>query len=218
MKNNLYLLLLPLIFSGCCNDMLSIISEGIECREEVFTETKKIDLKLKYTVSENNKFIIADSISAERIRKALDVPQEKFTVKQIEMTSGNIVYQKHEDNRAAAVLVSFAIVGNTFGQLLLTGKDIPLPLSDIPAIPFVTDGVKINEFFDKEGIKGIKEILRDYATLANNEGVSFLLLGESQPVALDLLAHFTLYFNMNITIVYEVCKLVPLGTGERVCE
>jgi hypothetical protein len=215
MKTNYFFFLLLFIFSSCCNGDFWSFDQSDLCRDEIFTKTEKINLKFDYTVNTNKKFIIANTVTADKIRKALKVPEgQSFTLKSIDITSGHINYGRHPDNTAVALNVNFAIVGNTFNQLLLLKNDLLLPLIDIPEIPGLSDAVKINEFFDTEGLKGLKDILRDYVVLANNDGISFLLLGEPK---LSLLAHFTLNFNMNVTVVYEVCQFVPIGQGERAC-
>lgn len=218
MKYFLFFSSLYLLFSGCCGELDDLFTESITCRDEVFTETKKVPLKFDYIVNTNKKFIIAQTITSDKIRKALSVPESNFTLKQIEITSGKISYKREADNQALALFTNFAVVGNTFNQILLFKKDELLPLYDIIDPTGINKDIKLNEFFDSEAIKGLKDILRDYVLLINDDGISVILLGEPSPFSLSPLAHFTLNFSLNITIVYEVCRYVPMGEGERICE
>lgn len=215
MKNILFSFTLILLLSGCCGDIEELLTEGITCRDEIFTETKKIGFTFDYIVNTTNSFAEVNTVTANDIRRALKVPDNNFTLKQIEVTSGKIDYSRFEDNQSAAIFLNVAITANTFNQLLLLKSNQLLPLIDIPATPF-NKAVKINEFFNTEGIKGLKDLLRDYVLLLNDDGISFALVGESSPRS--TLAHFKLSFTLYVTVVYEVCKYVPLGQGERACD
>ncbi len=216
MKTKYHLFLLAFIISGCCADMSDIMNGTSQlCQDEVFTETKKIGFTFEYVVNTTNTFAEVNTVTAENIRKALQVPDDNFTLKKIEITSGKVEYGRFDDNTAPAMFLNIAITGNTFNQLLLLTSNQLLPLIDIPETP-LNQAVKINEFFNTEGIKGLKELLRDYVLLLNDDGINFALVGEVSPK--NLTAHFKLNLIMYVSITYEVCHFVPLGEGERVCE
>ena len=212
----LYLLLLSqlIILSGCCFlDPEEFGEEG--CLDQVFEETKSVPLESVYTLNTNSSFVEANTLTASQIQNALKVEGDDFEIKRIEITSAQISYVRLPDNTAGALLVNVAVVGNTFSQLLLLKENLLLPLYDIPGT-VITDPININEYLSGPAIKELKNILLNYATILNDEGISFLLSGNPTPSGTS--AHFDLKFKINLTIVYEVCRPAPLGTGIRTCE
>src|SRR5688500_13469078 len=204
-----------LIFlSGCCfldpDELL-----GDTCTSQVFEETKNVPLESVYTLNTNSSFVEANTLTASQIQSALKVEGSDFEIKRIEITSAQISYKRHPDNSAGALLVNIAVVGNTFSQLLLMKENLLLPLFDIPGTGF-TDPININEYLSGPAIKELKKILLDYATILNDEGISFLLTGNPSPPGTS--AHFDLKFNIKLTIVYEICRDAPIGDGIRECE
>ena len=168
-----------------------------------------------YSLNTSSSFVEANTLTASQIQSALKVEGSDFTIKRIEITSAQISYKRNPDNTAGALLVNTAVTGNTFGQLLLLRENLLLPLYDIPGTGF-TDPVNINEYLSGPAIKELKNILLNYATILNDEGISFLLTGNPTPAG--TMAHFELKFKINLTIVYEVCRFAPLGEGIRQCE
>jgi len=215
MKALYFILSSHLIFlSGCCFLEPDELFEDT-CSDQVFEETKSVPLESVYTLNTNSSFVEANTLTASQIQSALKVEGTDFEIKRIEITSAQISYKRHPDNSAGALLVNIAVVGNTFSQLLLLKENLLLPLYDIPGTGF-TDPININEYLSGPAIKELKNILLNYATILNDEGISFLLSGNPSPSGTT--AHFDLKFKINLTIVYEVCRTAPIGEGIRLCE
>ncbi len=213
MKRTIFFLPIVVLFSSCCNLDFWYGDEG--CADQIFTETRRVTVNAPYTVNTSKTFLEASNISAATIRKALNIPNESFTVKRIEINSGRIKYDRLEANTAGAINVNIAIVGKTLNQLLLKETNLLLPLYDIPPV-FLSEGININQYLNTKGIGELKKILMSYATLLNDDGISFVLTGDPTPGAAT--ANFKLEMVLDISIVYEVCRYVPLGQGERLCE
>jgi len=214
MNHNSQFFLLPLafVFSACC--WVDLGDEEL-CADQIFEETRHVPLENTYSVNTSAPFIEAAVLTAEKIKKALRIEEDGFEIIRIELTSAQISYMRHADNQAGGVFISTAVTGNTFNQLLLQKKDLLLPLFDIPGTGF-TDPVNINEVLNGVAITELKNILLNYATILNDEGISFILTGQSSPM--NTLAHFDLKFKLNLSIVYKVCRFVPMGTGQGYCE
>lgn len=211
----LYVILVaPLfLFSGCCFLDPEEFDEG--CLDQVFEETKNVPIESVYTLNTTADFLEANTITADKIQNALKVDGKDFTVKRIEITSAQIAYRRLGENTSAALFVNTAVTGNTFNQLLLLKQNLLVPLFDIPGTGF-TDPVNINEYLNGNAIKELKKILLNYATIINDDGISFILTGSPSPAGSR--ANFELKFKLNISIVYEVCRFAPMGTGIRTCE
>ncbi len=215
MNTKLLIIILPLLtitFSACCwldGDIKEL------CDYEVFVETRIVPLENTYTVNTSEPFIEAAVLTASKIRQALSIDEDRFEIERIELTSAQISYMRHPDNVAGGVYVTTAVVGNTFNQLLLQKENLLLPLYDIPGTGF-TEPVNINEILSGVAITELKNVLLNYATLLNDEGISFILLGQSAPA--NQLVHFDLKFKLNLSIVYSVCRFVPIGSGQGPCE
>jgi|SRR5687768_7260983 len=212
----LYIILFAhiVLFSGCCllePDELF----GDSCTNQVFEETKNVPLESVYTLNTNSSFAEASTVTASQIQALLKVEGTDFTIKRIEITSAQISYMRHPDNTAGALMVNTAVVGITFSQLLLLREDLFLPLYDIPSLGF-TEPLNINQYLSGQAIIDLKKILLDYATILNDEGMSFILTGHPTPPGAT--AHFDLKFKLNLTIVYEICRFAPIGDGIRQCE
>ena len=212
----LYIIVLAQLtfLSGCCflepDELL-----GDTCTSQVFEETKNVPLESVYTLKSSSSFLEANTLTASQIQNALKVPGNDFEVKRIEITSAQITYTRQPDNTAGALFVNTAVTGNTFAQLLLLKENLLLPLYDIPGT-VITDPVNINQYLNGPAIKELKKILLDYATIINDEGISFILSGSPSPAGTT--AHFELKFKINLTIVYEICRDAPIGDGIRECE
>lgn len=203
------------LLSSCCFDIFDPLDTHDLCADQVFTETRKVSLNAPYNLKTNKVFLEANTLTADKIRKALQVPNYNFVVKRIEINSAKIKYNRLNENTSAALFVNIGVVGNTFNQLLLAKQNVLLPLVDIPET-FISKGLKINEFLNGQAIVELKKILSNYIDFINNDGISFIITGEPSPPLTT--AHFSLEFVMDITVVYEVCRFVPLGTGERLCD
>lgn len=211
----IFLFFMLSILSSCCFDTFDPFDTQELCADQVFTETRKVTLNAPYVLKTDKLFLEANTLTADKIRKALQVPAYSFEVKRIEINSAKIKYNRLSENTSAALLVNVGVVGNTFNQLLLAKQNVFLPLVDIPET-FINKGLKINEFLNGQGIEELKKILSNYINFINQDGISFIITGQPSPPLTT--AHFSLEFVMDITIVYEVCRFVPLGTGERICE
>lgn len=208
-------LLLPFVIaiSSCCAVEFEFDPDA--CVDQVFLETKVVKLENTYTVNTSSQFLEASTISGSSIRNALQIEGDNFEIKSIELTSAQIQYKRNANNTSAALIINTAVTGNTFNQLLLQKENLFLPLVDIPGTGF-TDPVNINEFLNGPAIKELRNILLNYATVLNDEGISFILTGQGSPAG--TLAHFDLNYILHLSIVYEICRYAPIGTGQRVCE
>ncbi len=214
MKGLYFILIAQLFFfSGCC--FIDNVEFEDGCLDQVFEETKNVPLESVYTLNTNSTFLEANTLTASQIQNALKVEGDDFTIKRIEITSAQIAYRRLAENTSAALFINTAVTGNTFGQLLLMKENLLLPLVDIPGTGF-TDPVNINEFLNGPAIKELKNILLNYATILNDEGISFILSGNPSPAGTK--ANFDLKFKINLSIVYEVCRYAPIGVGIRACE
>jgi hypothetical protein len=214
MKSLSVILVAQCVFlTGCCFMDPEEFENG--CDDQVFEETKQVPLESVYTLNTTSTFLEANTLTASQIQNALKVEGNDFTIKRIEITSAQVAYRRLPDNTSAALFVNTAVVGNTFSQLLLLKENLLLPLIDIPGTLF-TDPLNINEFLNGQAIKDFKKILLDYATIINDEGISFILTGNPSPAGTT--ANFELKFKINLSIVYEVCRYAPIGEGIRSCE
>lgn len=205
------ILFLPVsfLFSACC--ALDFIESGDElCSNQYFIETRNVPIENTYTVNQSGQFTNAANLTAHDIQSALHIDGGDFEIIRIELTSAEIAYNRKDDNTSGAILASLAVTGNTFNQILLLKQDLILPLYDIP---FQST---INEYLDEKAVKELKKILLNYATILNDDGISFLLIGKGTPPL--TFAHFDLTFRLNLAIVYKVCRFVPMGTGDGYCD
>lgn len=212
---SLYVILLASLFffSGCCFIDPEEFENG--CLDQLFEETKNVPIESVYTLNTNSTFLEANTLTAAQIKDALKVEGDDFTIKRIEITSAQIAYRRLPENTSAALFINTAVTGNTFAQLLLLKENLLVPLLDIPGTGF-TDPLNINEFLNGQAIKDLKKILLDYATIINDDGISFILTGNPSPGGTR--ANFELKFKINLSIVYEVCRYAPIGEGIRACE
>jgi len=207
-----YILIMTGMFSiqGCCE------MEDSFCVDQVFTETVNVPLDFTYMVNDNKPFVIAQKITASDVRSALKVKGSNFKVKKVDFISGMIKYGKDPASTAISLYINLGIVASGGGlEVLLLKERQVLPLFDIPATPF-NKAITLNEFLNGNGIKEISKIVQNYATTINDGDISFLLRGEGLPVA--ALTKFSLMFSFKLSVTYEVCRYVPLGEGERLCE
>lgn len=214
MKGLYFILVAPLFFiSGCCFIDPEEFENG--CLDQIFEETKNVPIESVYTLNTTATFLEANTLTADKIQSALKVDGKDFTVKRIEITSAQISYRRLQENTSGALFINTAVTGNTFAQLLLLKENLLVPLVDIPGTGF-TDPININEYLNGNAIKELKKILLNYATILNDDGISFILSGSPSPAGTR--ANFELKFKINLAIVYEVCRYAPLGSGIRVCE
>ncbi len=210
--NYFSLIFSALIFSTCCGEHF----ENEEfCSDQVFLESKTAPIDFTYKVNKKGKILEAHKLTSADIQKALGVHGSNFKVKRIELTSAAIQYKKGEQNNSLGFNVSLAIVDNTAQLVALMKKDLWLPLNDLPSLGF-TPELNINKELNEKGVAELKKILALHFDLLNNDGISFMLLGEGSPVNTD--THFELKVKMWVSLSYEVCRFVPIGQGLRICE
>jgi hypothetical protein len=186
------------------------------CTDQVFTETVNVPMKFTYVVNSSKPFIEAKKITATNIKNALKVEGEDFKVTKVELISANIQYSKDATNesRTFYVNVGAAVTGGVIDLVLLKENQV-LPLFDVPATIF-NKAIKINDYLNGDAIKELKKIVQNYATIINEGDISFILRGEGLPS--KSLVKFTLNFELNFSVSYEVCRYAPMGVGERPCE
>ncbi len=206
-----FLLCLSFIFSTCCGSFIEVEEF---CEDQVFTESKTVPLNFTYSVNKIGKTLEAHKVTGADIQKALGVSGSNFKVKRIELTSAAVAYSKGNLNQSIGFVTSLAVVDNTSQLVPLLKKDLWLPLNDIPGTIF-TPELNINKELNEKGVNELKKILAQYFDLLNNDGISFMLVGEGSPSG--TLANFQLKVKLWVSVSYEVCRYVPLGTGERVC-
>ncbi|MCC6814848.1 MAG: hypothetical protein IT267_00370 [Saprospiraceae bacterium] len=199
------------IFS-CCGSEYSFDEF---CADQVFTESRTIPIDFTYKVDRTSKFLEAHKLTADDIKRNLKAEGSNFKVKSLELTSAYISYLREADNSSPALFATIAIADNTLQLVPLLQKDQLLPLIDVPATLF-TPEINISKQLNSKGVSELKKILHQQFDLINNDGVSFLLLAEPSPKGTR--AHFQLNFKMYVAITYEICRYVPLGQGERICE
>ncbi|MBK8955032.1 MAG: hypothetical protein IPM34_05685 [Saprospiraceae bacterium] len=218
MKIKLMLCALYLGLSGCCGLEEFLAGEEEACADQIFTETRKLPFITTYEVNEDKIFLLANKITASQIRSALSLPSDPYTLKSLQVTSAKVNYSRAADNTAAAMFLNLGVISGdgTFDLLLLKERNVLLPLFDIPATPF-SNAVKLNEYLNGKAISELNKAMSRYVTSTNlQDDLSFIMTGEPSPKGLKM--HFTLEFNLEVTVVYEVCKYAPLGVGERICE
>ena len=214
MKFSAFLLLLSgcFLLQTCC---YYPFGDPDLCEYYAIEKTVRAPLKFEYTVNTSGKFSEAHVVTASDILRALNEENTDGEIKKIEINGAEIKYQRFEDNQAGLLSVMILIVDNTTNiPLMYEVKD--LPLLDIPAIPFITDGININSYLNNQGINELKKILRNNLDFVNDDGFSAILFGNGLPQG--ALTHFSLTFDMDLTVAYEVCELLPLGMGEKVCD
>ena len=80
----------------------------------------------------------------------------------------------------------------------------------------ITGETAINSYLNSEGVKEVERAITRYGSNTIDSDLSFIFAADNVPAT--SLAHFKVTYEINITIVYEVCRYAPLGLGERVCE
>jgi len=217
MKNKFILCVIYLSLSGCCG-MTDFLNTKELCADQIFTETRQVTIKSSYSVDENKIWLIANKITGSDVKKALQIPTQAHTLKSVSVTSAKINYTRASENSSASFYLNLGAIASdgSFDLLLLKQQNQVLPLFDIPEVPLITKAVNINEYLNGKAISELNKALARYITVADVADISFIMTGE--PFPKNSRTKFNLDFTLNVTAVYEICRYVPLGQGERVCE
>ncbi|MEP7323527.1 MAG: hypothetical protein ABI761_16505 [Saprospiraceae bacterium] len=208
-----FLILLGVLqIQGCCSEL-----DETFCLNQVFTETINVPMSFTYQVNSSKPFIEAKKITAADVKNALKVGGTDFKLKSVELISGAIKFSKDPTNACRTLNVNLGVVASSDGfEYALLRENQVLPLFDIPPIPYITEGIKLNDYLNGKGVLELKKILKNYATIINDGTISFILRGEGLPSA--SLVKFNLFFDLKLSVTYEVCRYAPMGKGDRVCE
>ncbi|HRG68666.1 MAG: hypothetical protein JNL65_10465 [Saprospiraceae bacterium] len=209
MKKLLQFSSLFLLLSGCCG-IEEYIGGGDEgCADQIFTETRKVTIKAPFTINDSKPFGYANKITGSNVKKAMQIPQDA-TVKKASLSSAKLNYTAAPDNACRSLFVDVHVVttDGSFSFLLIDQQNLFLPL--------LAGSTLINQQLNTKGVTELRRAIERYAANTFDTDLTFSITGEG--LAKGSLAHFTLDIEMELSIVYEVCRYAPLGVGERVCE
>ncbi len=200
--------LLFILLSGCCGleDYLGGSDDG--CTDQIFTETRKVPISSPFTINDSKPFGYVNKITAANIRKAMQIPQDA-TIKKVAFNSANLKYTSFPDNNCRSLFADLYVVttDGTFNFVLIQQQNLLLPL--------LAGETLINSQLNSKGVTELRRAIERYGLNTIDTDLSFTFSGDGLPK--NSLAHFSIDIQIEITVVYEVCRYAPLGAGERVC-
>jgi hypothetical protein len=204
-----------LMISSCCYFDPSNWNDDL-CGYAVFEETRLIPLNLEYEVNKTGQFVEPLGLSSSLIRDILEVSfqDSDFKVLRLELISSSLTYSREKDNTSASMDVNAAVMGASFDTLVLMHDNLTLPLSGLTDT-VTTDPLKLNQYLDGKAVKDLINIITEYVTTSKDEQILFVLGGIGMPLGSN--THFKLQLSLQLTMVYEICRYVPIGQGIRPC-
>lgn len=201
--------MLFVLMSGCCGLEEYLGGSDDACLDQIFTETRKVTIKAPFTINDAKPFGYANRITGANVKKAMQIPADA-TVRKASLNSARLNYTSASDNACRSLFVDIHVVTTDggFSFLLIDQQNLFLPL--------LAGSTLINNQLNTKGVTELRRAIERYATNTFDTDLSFTMTGEGLPKG--ALAHFTLDIEMELSIVYEVCRYAPLGAGERVCE
>lgn len=198
-----------MLLSGCCGIEEYIGGDDDGCAKQIFTETRKVSIKAPFTINDNKPFGYANKITGENVKKAMQIPADA-TVKKASLSSAKLNYTAAADNACRSLFVDVHVVTTDggFNFLLIDQQNLFLPL--------LAGSTLINQQLNSKGVTELRRAIERYAANTFDTDLTFSITGEG--LAKGSLAHFTLDIEMELSIVYEVCRYAPLGVGDRLCE